>query len=55
MRTLIILALVALPAMSIAATQQYGDYDQEYGQEYGQDSLYHDYAMKQQEKEIGKA
>jgi hypothetical protein len=34
--------------------QQY-DYEQEYGQDYTQDSLYHDYAMKQQEKEVGKA
>jgi hypothetical protein len=35
---------------------QYDDYNQpEYGQDYTQDSLYHDYAMKQQEKEVGKA
>ena len=48
--------LVASPLAVLAATQSYGDYDQDYGNnDYSQDSLYHDYAMKQQEKEIGKA
>lgn len=53
MRALVILTLAFLPTLLFAATQ-YGDYDQEYGQEYSQDNLYHDYAMKQQEKEVGK-
>jgi hypothetical protein len=34
--------------------QQYDDYDQGYSQDYTQDSLYHDYAMKQQVKDAGK-
>lgn len=40
--------------MLIAASgaQQY-DYEGDYGQDYGQDNLYHDYAMKQQEKDVG--
>jgi hypothetical protein len=53
MRTLRVLTLVV--ATALAASQQYGDYDQDYGNDYSQDSLYHDYAMKQQEKEVGKA
>jgi hypothetical protein len=52
---LTLLILVASPLFLLAASQQYGDYDQDYGNDYSQDSLYHDYAMKQQEKEIGKA
>ena len=40
---------------ALVVSQQYGDYDQDYGNDYSQDSLYHDYAMKQQEKEVGKA
>jgi hypothetical protein len=39
--------------LASAGAQQY-DYDQDYGQDNAQDSLYHDYAMKQQEKETGK-
>jgi hypothetical protein len=39
-----------------SGAQQYDDYpDQGYEGEYGQDSLYHDYAIKQQEKEVGPA
>jgi hypothetical protein len=49
-----LLAVVCFLTLLGTKAQQYG-YDQEYGQDYGQDSLYHDYAMKQQEKEIGKA
>ncbi len=52
MRTLKLLTLAMIA--TLAATQQYGDYDQDYGQDYSQDSLYHDYAMKQQEKDVGK-
>ena len=48
-----VLTLAVLTAL--VAAQQYGDYDQDYGNDYSQDSLYHDYAMKQQEKEVGKA
>jgi hypothetical protein len=52
----LLVLLVASPLAILAATQSYGDYDQDYGNnDYSQDSLYHDYAMKQQEKEIGKA
>lgn len=40
--------------LASAGAQEYNDY-QDYGQgEYAQDNLYHDYAMRQQEKEIGK-
>ena len=53
MRTLRVLTLAVFTAL--ASSQQYGDYDQDYGNDYSQDSLYHDYAMKQQEKEVGKA
>jgi hypothetical protein len=43
-------ALFSMLLVSSGA-QQY-DYEQgEYGQDYDQDNLYHDYAMKQQEKE----
>jgi hypothetical protein len=38
--------------LATTAGQQH-DYEQDYGQDYGQDNLYHDYAMKQQEKEVG--
>jgi hypothetical protein len=51
-----ILRALTLAALAVAAaSQQYGDYDQDYGNDYSQDNLYHDYAMKQQEKEVGKA
>lgn len=53
MRMLRVLTLMLLTALVVS--QQYGDYDQDYGNDYSQDSLYHDYAMKQQEKEVGKA
>ena len=53
-RNLIRAVLSFLLVASSAASQAY-DYDQEYGQDYSQDNLYHDYAMKQQEKETGKA
>lgn len=36
-----------------AGAQSYDYQDGGYDQEYSQDSLYHDYAMKQQEKEVG--
>lgn len=43
-------ALFSLLLVSSGA-QEY-DYEQgEYGQDYAQDNLYHDYAMKQQEKD----
>ena len=51
-RSLLVVALVAL-LMSTAS----GQYDYDPGQEggdYGSDNLYHDYAMRQQEKEVGK-
>mmetsp|Transcript_89769 Transcript_89769/g.134543 ORF Transcript_89769/g.134543 Transcript_89769/m.134543 type:complete len:138 (+) Transcript_89769:42-455(+) len=38
----------------VLAQDQYGD-NYDYGSDYGQDNLYHDYAIKQQEKEVGKA
>jgi hypothetical protein len=37
-----------------SGAQEYQDnYDQDYGQDFSQDNLYHDYALKQQEKEVG--
>lgn len=49
-----LILLVASPLALLAATE-YADYDQDYGNnDYAQDNLYHDYAIKQQEKEIGK-
>jgi len=52
---LTILVLVVSPFALLASAQSYGDYEQDYREDYSQDSLYHDYAMKQQEKEIGNA
>ena len=49
------LLTVALVALVCAVSGQY-DYDPQQdggGDSYGQDSLYHDYAMRQQEKEVG--
>lgn len=48
------IALFSMLVVALSA-QQY-DYEQgDYGQDYGQDNLYHDYAMKQQEKDGGAA
>ena len=45
-------SLLLLTNSAAVASQSY-DYDQGYGEDnYGQDNLYHDYAMKQQEKEV---
>jgi hypothetical protein len=49
------LLLALLGLLTLSTGQQYDDYDQGYGQDYTQDSLYHDYAMKQQEKDVGQA
>jgi hypothetical protein len=43
-------ALFSMLLVSSGA-QQYDYGQEEYGQDYDQDNLYHDYAMKQQEKE----
>ena len=51
-KSILLVVLVAL-LMSTAN----GQYDYDPGQEggdYGSDNLYHDYAMRQQEKEVGK-
>jgi hypothetical protein len=55
-RPCLFLAVVSTLALSSSTVtgQQYDDYDQGYSQDYTQDSLYHDYAMKQQEKDAGK-
>ena len=50
----LLLAILGTLILCNTNGQQY-DYDQDYGQDYTQDSLYHDYAIKQQEKEVGKA
>ena len=51
----VLLVCAASPVVVLAQQQdQYGSGESyEYGQDYGQDNLYHDYAMKQQEKELG--
>ena len=53
MRSIMFLTLAMLPVLLLGATQL-GEFEQDYGQDYSQDNLYHDYAMKQQEKEVGK-
>jgi hypothetical protein len=54
-RRLLLVVAIVLALSSRTTGQQYDDYDQGYGQDYTQDSLYHDYAVKQQQKEVGKA
>jgi hypothetical protein len=55
LRRLILVTIVGtLTVPSSVAAQQYDTYDQDYGQDYTQDSLYHDYAMKQQQKDASK-
>jgi hypothetical protein len=52
-RNLLKSAICSLLLVTSGAAQQY-DQEPEYGgQDYGQDNLYHDYAIKQQEKEGG--
>ena len=52
------LALMSSPASSLVRADQY-DYDNYEGGggsgDYGSDSLYHDYAMRQQDKDVGKS
>jgi hypothetical protein len=50
-RRLVSLVAILLFVLTIVAGQRY---DQGYD-DYAQDNLYHDYAMKQQDKEAGKA
>jgi hypothetical protein len=50
---LVIVSTLALSSHSVTG-QQYDDFEQGYSQDYTQDSLYHDYALKQQEKDAGK-
>eukprot|EP00980_Cylindrotheca_fusiformis_P004164 scaffold909_cov135-Cylindrotheca_fusiformis.AAC.21 len=47
------LRLAFLSVLLVSSGAQQYDYDPvEYGQDYAQDNLYHDYAMKQQEKDV---
>ncbi|KAG7372764.1 hypothetical protein IV203_018907 [Nitzschia inconspicua] len=52
-RCLFLVTVVGILARQ-SSGQQYDEYDQGYSQDYTQDSLYHDYAMKQQEKDATK-
>ena len=52
-RRCLLLAVISILALPSSSAQQYDEYDQGYSQDYTQDSLYHDYAMKQQEKDAG--
>lgn len=45
-------SLFALLIIAVVGAQEY---QESYGDEYSQDNLYHDYAMRQQEKEAGQA
>eukprot|EP00521_Asterionellopsis_glacialis_P002534 CAMPEP_0195259874 /NCGR_PEP_ID=MMETSP0706-20130129/8232_1 /TAXON_ID=33640 /ORGANISM="Asterionellopsis glacialis, Strain CCMP134" /LENGTH=121 /DNA_ID=CAMNT_0040313473 /DNA_START=52 /DNA_END=417 /DNA_ORIENTATION=- len=45
-------SLVAFLIIAVVGAQEYAEYGEDYSQ---QDNLYHDYAMRQQEKETGKA
>lgn len=44
--------VVCVLLLSWTGAQQYDYEQQDYAQDYAQDSLYHDYALKQQEKEV---
>ena len=52
-RILNFLLLSILAVSASAQSYDYQDGDGGYDQEYSQDNLYHDYAMKQQEKDVG--
>jgi hypothetical protein len=47
-----LLSLVCVSLIVLTQGQQYQEYAD---QEYANDNLYHDYAMRQQEKDVGKS
>lgn len=51
----VLLAVIFVLMLWNTNAQQYDYEPQEHNQDYTQDSLYYDYAMKQQEKDVGKA
>jgi hypothetical protein len=56
LRRIILLPILLTLLLSPGYAQQYDTYEQDpYGQDYTQDSLYHDYAMKQQQKDATKS
>jgi len=46
-----VVTVVLISFLALAQSQQY---QAEYDQDYANDNLYHDYAMRQQEKDVGK-